>query len=339
MSRFIGVDLHKKMFTVCFYDDTTIIHKTGNYKIKKMDLFRRELRKEDIVAVEMTGNTRFFVEQIRAYVKEVKVINTSQFAVISHSVKKTDKRDAKVIAEFLSKGMLPEVRMKDEVSAQIGSLANTRNKLVELRTTLKNKIHSLLNAHGIELNREVLQSKRMLRSVLQYEVKPTVKFELKVIVEQIESQNEGIKKLEKELEKRSKDMDGFECITSIKGIGKLSGAILLSVIGDINNFESEKKLYAYFGVVPRVCQSNESVKLGHITKHGSKLGRATLIQCTLVAIRYSGFLRRFYEKLKAKKGSGKAIIATSRKLLGVIYNTLKNNWIFEDFPNYVIKKG
>ena len=44
--------------------------------------------------------------------------------------------------------------------------------------------------------------------------------------------------------------------------------------------------------------------------------------------------RSFYEKLKSKKGSGKAIIATSRKLLTIIYRTLKNDWVFEDFSNY-----
>jgi len=62
-----------------------------------------------------------------------------------------------------------------------------------------------------------------------------------------------------------------------------------------------------------------------------------LVQCTLVAIKYSPYLRRFYNKLKAKEGSGKAIIATARKLLGIIYLTLKNRWVFEDFPNFVLK--
>ena len=66
-------------------------------------------------------------------------------------------------------------------------------------------------------------------------------------------------------------------------------------------------------------------------KRGTKIGRATLVQCTLIAIQYSEYLRRFYERLKAKKGSGKAIIATAKKLLGIIYKTLKNDWIFEDF--------
>jgi hypothetical protein len=43
--------------------------------------------------------------------------------------------------------------------------------------------------------------------------------------------------------------------------------------------------------------------------------------------------------VKAKRGSGRAIIATARKLLGIIYHTLKNGWVFEDFPNFVIAQG
>ena len=87
---------------------------------------------------------------------------------------------------------------------------------------------------------------------------------------------------------------------------------------------NEKKLFAYFGIIPRVSNSNESVHHGRITKQGNKLARTTLVQCTLVAIRYSPYLKAFYDKLKSKKGSGKAIIATAKKLLGIIYNTLKN---------------
>ena len=132
-------------------------------------------------------------------------------------------------------------------------------------------------------------------------------------------------------------MKGFDNITSIKGIGPKSGAILLSVIGNIDHFPSRKQLDACFGIVPRVRDSSNTMHHGRITKQGSKLGRTTLVQCTLIAIRYSPYLKKFYLRLKNKKGSGKAIIATSRKLLGIIYETLKNDWVFEDFPNFVIK--
>jgi transposase len=112
---------------------------------------------------------------------------------------------------------------------------------------------------------------------------------------------------------------------------------LLSVIGDIKDFQNEKKMAAYFGIVPRVNNSNEKIRQGRITKQGSALGRTTLVQCTLIAKKYSPYLSNFYERIKARKGSGKAIIATARKFLGIIYLTLKNDWVFEDFPNFVIK--
>jgi len=67
---------------------------------------------------------------------------------------------------------------------------------------------------------------------------------------------------------------------------------------------------------------------------GNKIARTALVQSTFVAIRYSPYLRAFYERIKTKKGAGKAIIATSRKMLGIIYNTLKNNWMFEDFTKF-----
>jgi hypothetical protein len=66
--------------------------------------------------------------------------------------------------------------------------------------------------------------------------------------------------------------------------------------------------------------------------------RTTLVQCTLIAIRYSGYLNAFYRRLKERRGFGKAIIATARKLLTIIYNTLKNGWVFEDFPAFKIKQ-
>ncbi|MCP5005212.1 MAG: IS110 family transposase [Planctomycetes bacterium] len=56
---------------------------------------------------------------------------------MSRSVKKTDKNDAETLALFLSKGLLPEIRMKDKLHSHISSLSQTRDKLVKLRTTLK----------------------------------------------------------------------------------------------------------------------------------------------------------------------------------------------------------
>lgn len=73
-----------------------------------------------------------------------------------------------------------------------------------------------------------------------------------------------------------------------------------------------EKLTAYFGVVPSVSQSNQQCTIGKITKHGPKMARTSLVQCTWVAIRYSLYLRSFYEHVKKERGSAKAIITTAR---------------------------
>ena len=255
--------------------------------------------------------------------------------MITHSVKKTDPNDARNLALYLAKDLLPEVRMKDKTQAQIASLTQTRDTMVKLRTALKNKVNNICSANGVNLNRESLASEKGLRTVGQMPFEPLVLLELNIIVDQIRSLNKSIAELEEIIGREGEKLDGHKNLTSIKGIGKLSG-ILLSIIGDIGDFADEGKLASYFEIVPRVSNSNETEHSGRITKRGTKLGRTTLIQCALIAQRYSPYLKTYYEKIKSRRGAGKAIVTLARKFLGVIYRTLKNNWVFEDFPNFVL---
>lgn len=332
---YLGVDLHTNSFTVC-YQNSNGKQRIGTFEIRKIDSFCKTLRRKDKIAVEATGNTAWFVEQVQERVKKVVVVDPHQFEVIRKSVKKTDKHDAKTLAYFLSKDMLPEARMKTKENAQLHSLAGTRDKLVKQRTALVNKIHNVLNGHGIKFGKETLLTEKALKSIWSYNWDAIVKVELEVLIEQIRSLTSSVKKLDEQMTEQGKKLDGHENLTSIKGIGDRSATVLLSVIGDVNDFADENKLAAYFGIVPRVSNSNEMVHHGRITKRGSKIGRTTLVQCTLVAKRYSSYLNRYYERIKGCRGSGKAIIATARKFLGIIYQTLKNGWVFEDFPNFVL---
>lgn len=64
-----------------------------------------------------------------------------------------------------------------------------------------------------------------------------------------------------------------------------------------------------------------------------------LVQCALIAKRYSPYLANYYEHMRSRRGAGRAIIALARKFLGIIYRTLKYNWVFEDFPNFALKQA
>jgi transposase len=335
--RYLGVDLHTNSFTVCFRAETGR-EKIKTYAMKRLLDFLFDVEKKDIVAVESTGNTRFFVESICKSVKKVIVVDPNKFDVIKKSTKKTDKNDARMLALFLSKEMVPEARMKTGLQAEIGKLVATRHTLVEQRTALINTIHNLLNAQGIKEKKEMLTTVKGLQRVLSLSQEEgfdeLVCVQLEVLTAQITMLNQGIKKLEEQMVDKGKQLKGHENLSSIKGIGDKAATILLSVIGDISDFEDEGKLASYFGMVPRVQCSNDTKHYGRITKRGSKIGRTTMVQCALVAIRYNKYLYDFYSRIKQRRGSGKAIIATARKLLGIVYETLTNNWVFTDFPNF-----
>jgi transposase len=311
----------------------------SDWKLEDLTRFTKKLRPSDEIAVEVTGNTRLFYDAVVPHVARVVAVDPNQFRVISHSVKKTDPNDARNLALYLEKDLLPEVRMKDKTRAQVASLTQTRDTLVKLRTALKNKVNNILAAHGINLEKEALSSEKKLNEVLSLKFDPMVQIELKVIVGQIRSLNQSMAELEQTIREEGSKQPGYRNVTSIKGIGPLSGSILLSVIGNIDDFENEGKLAAYFGIVPRVSKSNETEHAGRITKRGSKLGRTALVQCALIAQRYSPYLKRYYEKVKARRGTGKAIIALARKFLGIVYRTLKYNWVFADFPNFVLAEA
>jgi len=143
--RYLGIDLHRNNFTCCIRleNDRSYLRE---WKLEDLPHFVRKLRPSDEVAVEMTGNTRLFCEAVAGKAARVAVVDTNQFRVITQSVKNTDANDAQLLALYLSKGLLPEVPMKDKQHQQLASLAQTRDTLVKQRTALKNKINNLLSA-------------------------------------------------------------------------------------------------------------------------------------------------------------------------------------------------
>ncbi len=333
--RYIGIDLHRNQFTCCVRLENGRTY-LSQWRLENLPRFAKKLRPTDEVAVEITGNTRLFHDAVAPLVARVAVVDSNQFRVISRSVKKTDANDARLLALYLSKGLLPEVRMKNKQHAHLASLTQTRDTLVKQRSALKNKINNILSARGLNLPKEALSSEKRLAEVVSLPFDEIVRIELRVIADQIRGLNKSVTELDKTIAEASAELEGHTGLTSIKGIGATTSAILLSVIGDVNDFPDESRLASYFGIVPRVSNSNQTERSGHIHKRGSKLGRTALVQSALVAAQYSPYLKSFYGRVKARRGAGKAIIALARKFLGIIYRTLKNKWVFEDFPNFVL---
>jgi len=284
----IGVDLHKQQFTCYFLKE-----KVGKYYefptnkvgINQFKFFVSTIISEGYsvkIAVESTGNTRYFKNEVEKLdgVKVV-IVNTLRFKVVNESVNKTDKRDAKTIAEFLQKDMLPEVHLSSEESERLKRLLNSRKILVDSRVRLKNQIHGILLGMGIQSRAGQLNSKKGRKNVIDSIDNTDDKMIVEAIVDSINALDEKVKLLESKIEKLTENDRVVEILKSIPGTGKISSATVRSYIDNIKRFNHYNKLSAYCGLVPRVKCSDQKEYYGPITKRGPVELRTALIQMVL----------------------------------------------------------
>ena len=334
--RYIGVDLHKTNFVVCFLseDDRTRIE---TFALDKAGLsrFKRKLKPEDKLAVEASANTFYFCRQIKDRLAEIVVVDTYRFAVIARSKKKTDKADAAALARFLKLGYLPSVPMPTEQVEQLRHLFQARESMVRMMTQLKNMAHAALVRSGYAYGRAAFNSKRARARLLSLgELTAVDRQIIEMSIRQMSQIENEIEQTEAEIISRGKSLAGLKRVLQIHGLNLMAAIRLLVEIGSIELFETSKQLVAYAGLATSVRQSNETVRRGKITKQGRKRLRTICIRAVLsMAKRTKTPLMEFYERKKREKGAGKAICATARKLLVIVFVMLKKEldyWYIED---------
>jgi transposase len=107
--------------------------------------------------------------------------------------------------------------------------------------------------------------------------------------------------------------------------------VIKSEIGDINRFRNARKLCAYAGLIPSTYASADKIRFGRITKRGSKWLRKALIDSITSGSRHPSRLCFMYRRLKKSKGTGKAKVATARKLATIIFAMLTDKQPFREF--------
>lgn len=334
--RYIGVDLHKTNFVVCFLsEDNKSQTETFVLDQKGLARFKRKLRAEDKLAVEASANTFYFCRQIKDRVSQVVVVDTYRFAVIARSKSKTDKKDAFMLAQFLRMGWLPEVPIPGEHIQQLRHLLQAREGLVRMLTQLKNMAHAALVRSGYAYGRAAFKSKRSRVRLSSLEQLTSVdRMVIEMAVRQMSQIEAEVERLEAEIIEQGKTLEGLKRVLQIHGMNLLAAIGLLAEIGNIELFETSKQLVAYAGLATSVRQSNETVRRGKITKQGRKRLRTICVRAVLSMVKRTKTpLMEFYHQKKKEKGAGKAIVATARKLLVIVFVMLKKGldyWYIED---------
>jgi transposase len=130
-------------------------------------------------------------------------------------------------------------------------------------------------------------------------------------------------------------------VSSVPGVGKTAAASILAELGDVSRFENSKQVSAWAGLAPSVYQSAGVTILGHITKHGSRWLRRSLVEAAHAAVKVkNSVFRRMYFRVAQRRGKKSAVVAVARKLLTIIWHLLVNGELYveEGFSKKPLKR-
>jgi transposase len=161
-------------------------------------------------------------------------------------------------------------------------------------------------------------------------------FSLNMYIKMLLQYQEHLSALENQIDALAMNIEEYEIIQSIPGVGGKIAATILSEIGEIDRFNHPKKLVAFAGVDPRVFESGKfTATINRISKRGSSRLRHTLFVAVLCSLRKSGSqrLKAFYDRKREEGKAHKvAVIACANKMLHWIYVVLKRKEVFLDIP-------
>jgi transposase len=335
--RFIGIDLAKRESQLAVLDATgqQIASRRFATNRDNLNALARELTAADCVALEVTTNSYAVARLLSTSPARLILSNPIKTRVIAEAKIKTDKIDARVLAELARVEYLPPVWLPDPDTEAMRHLFADRRSLVDRRTELKNTLHSILHRNLIVFEQTDLfgtTGRSLLNRVAQGgESAPDCdsldRLRLRAILLELDRLELSVQDLEGVLaafvSERPKWRDNLDRLLTIPGVSLVVGTGLLAAIGDVSRFKSAKHLASYFGLVPSTYQSGDAkARHGRITKRGRSEARWLAVEAAEHLRKAPGPMRALYTRVCGRRGHNVAIVAVARKLSELVWQLL-----------------
>jgi transposase len=316
VGRAIGLDLHRDFCEIAICEEG-VVRSAGRLSItpQALEAFAASLEATDRVALEVSGGAWEVARLLEGHVQKVIVVSPDDTG-IAQARTKTDKLDARALAKLLWKGELDAVWMPDERCRVLRRRLARREQLVRSRSRVKNEVHAVLmrRLQGKPPCSDLfgVKGRKWLRSLqLPVEEAETVQAALRHIafLDREIAAADGL------IAKQMLHSPDARRLMTVPGVNVIATAAFLAAIGDIRRFRNSRRLVAYLGLDPKVRQSGEQpARSGRITKRGSASARWVLVEAAWSVVNQPGPLRAYYQRIRARRGHGKAIVAAARKL-------------------------
>jgi len=326
----IGVDLHKKIITVCVMDERLSVLARGTLYCDQPEQIVEFCRKFQPfkVVVEATASYFWFLELVEPLAEKIVLANPNKLRVIAESTKKTDRLDAQVLAEFLARDMVPQAYIPTPRQRQHRALVRHRQYIRGRMSAVRCKIRRILSDYNAD-RRDLFSAKFGLEYIKQVALSDADRFVIGQLWADYQHDDKQLDELATELRAFAKkaphkEKEARALLKTIPGVGPVTVDVVLSELGDITRFRNAKTVCAYAGLAPVVRQSGgKKAKELAISKQGSGLLRWALVEASWRIVYTSPKWQRTYERIAKRAGGKRAIVAVARKLLCVVYAMLR----------------
>ncbi|HEX6012670.1 MAG TPA: IS110 family transposase, partial [Geminicoccaceae bacterium] len=297
MVRSIGMDVHRDFCEIAIAQDGSV-RTAGRVATEpeSLELLARSLCDSDEVAIEATANAVAIARIIEPHVRRVVLANPRAVREKSRRAK-TDRIDARLLAQLLAVGYLDEVWTPDDRTQTRRRLITRRGALVRARTRAKNQVHAVLgrNLLGRPPVSDLFGRKGRAWLADQAAGLPLdERLSVDAGVRQVDFLASEIEQLDRLLGADALSDPDAQRLMTLPGVSVVTAIALLAAIGDITRFPTPRHLVAYLGLDPRVRQSgNEPAKHGRISKQGQVEVRSLLVEAGWQTTRTPGPLRAF----------------------------------------------
>ena len=322
MGRTVALDVHKRFAEVAVHEDGQV-RRGGRIETRDLPVFAQSLGSDDHVVLESTSLTWAIAELLAQHAGRVTVSNPMRTKAIASAKIKTDKVDARVLAQLGAADFLPEVWAPDEHTRALRRRIAHRASLVKQRTRLRNQVHAVLARNLIEFDVTDLFGDKGRRLLAEVELVEHERDQVDSALRLHDALDAEIERAERTLARHALDSEQVRRLMTIPGVGSITALSIVGVVGEVDRFPSPRHLVGYLGLDPRVRQSGErKARHGHISREGQAHARGLLIEAAHSAIRTPGPLRAFHARLKDRRGSQVALCATARKLAVLCWHLL-----------------
>jgi transposase len=333
MKQYIGCDVHKKYSMFCSLSEEGEVGKPVRVENKKEDIkaYLKRLPKGTPIAVETTSSWYWLVDEIEREGHKPFLAQAGKAKKMMGRLDKTDKLDALGLAILLRNGTLPYTWIPPKEVRDKRELTRTRMTLARIRTKLKNRIQATLSKHNLK-NEEVSdifgKKGRTLLEKMVASLPPETKYSTLSLLKLLGEVEKEILYLQEEMERVVERSVEAELLKTLPGVGPILSTVIAMEVGRIERFPSPQSLASYSGCVPRVSSSGGKTCYGKTRPDVNRYLKWAFVEAANVCVLQRERLKKrhvikLYERVKLKRGHGKAVVALARHLAEATYWVLK----------------